>query len=474
MNRYVAAGAGLTLLVAVSGCALGPDYRRPESNLSAGFENASGDTEEPPREFWRRFDDPVLTGLVDDALKANHDIRIAVASLREARAVRLGVDAQAYPEISAGASGRRQIYPETQFPGPRSARTTNVFDTSIDANWELNLFGRYTRASESAAASVSAAEAGVAAAQVSVTGEVARNYFQLRGGQMRLQLARQSLQNQQSNLELVQARLSAGRGTELDTSRAQAQLESTRAVIPQLEAGIELSRYRLAVLSGRPPTELAMLSSQPEALPGIAPVNGIGTPAALLRRRPDIRIAERQLAAATADIGAAKSDYFPSVSISGLLGLNASRPGGLGDAQAYYYNLGASIAWTVFDFGRIRSRVAQNEARAESALAQYEKTVLTALEETEGALISFNRNQRRAESLFKAAHASERAAELARVRFEAGATDFLVVLDAERQLLADRDGLALAQTDAGTSLIAVYKALGGGWSLPSGPTASSH
>jgi len=212
MSRY-AAGASLTLLVALSGCALGPDYRRPESNLSAGFENASGDSEEPPREFWRRFDDPVLSGLVDDALKANHDIRIAVASLREARAVRLGVDAQAYPEISAGASGRRQIYPETQFPGPRSARTTNVFDTSIDANWELNLFGRYTRASESAAASVSAAEAGVAAAQVSVTAEVARNYFQLRGGQMRLQLARQSLQNQQSNLELVQARLSAGRGS---------------------------------------------------------------------------------------------------------------------------------------------------------------------------------------------------------------------------------------------------------------------
>ncbi len=463
MNERYAQSAILSLLLALGACALGPDYRTPPSNVGATFENAAGDTREPAREFWRRFDDPVLSALVDDALKANHDVRIAVANLREARALQSGVDAQAYPVFGAGASAHRQIYPQTQFPGDRSARTTNVFDTSIDANWELNLFGRYTRASESAAASVSAAEAGVAAAQVSVTGEVARNYFLLRGQQMRLQLARQSLQNQESNLELVQARLQAGRGTELDTTRAQAQVESTRAVIPALEIGIELARYRLAVLTGRPPSELAALSSQTQPLPGLAPVEGIGTPATLLRRRPDIRIAERQLAAATADIGVAKADLFPSVSITGLFGLNAATLGGLNGGQAYYNNLGASLAWTVFDFGRIRSRITQREAQADAALALYEKTVLTALEETEGALVSFNRNQRRTDSLFKAARASEQAAALARLRFQAGVTDFLVVLDAERQLLSDRDGLAQAQTDAGTSLIAVYKALGGGW-----------
>ncbi len=474
MTRSWARGALLTALFVLGGCALGPDYRTPRSDLTAAFENSTGDTQEPPREFWRRFDDPILTGLVEDALKANHDVRIAVANLREARAIRLGVDAQAYPVVGSGFSGKRVIVPQTQFPGPRSARTTDAFDASIDANWELNLFGRFSRASESAAASVSAAEAGVAAAQVSVTAEVARNYFQLRGQQMRLELARRSLQNQQANLDLVQARLDAGRGTELDTTRAQAQVESTRAGIPVLEASIELSRYRLAVLTGRLPTELATLSSQPQALPGLKPVDGIGTPAALLMRRPDIRVAERQLAAATANIGASKADLFPSVSITGLLGLNAATLGGLNSGQAYYYNLGASIAWTLLDFGRIRSRIQQNEARADAALALYEKTVLTALEETEGALISFSRNQQRAESQFKAARASERAAELARLRFEAGVTDFLVVLEAERQLLSDRDGLALAQTDAGTSLVAVYKALGGGWSGLSPPTASNN
>jgi outer membrane protein, multidrug efflux system len=463
MNKPVRCLAPLALLLALAGCALGPDYRTPPDKAGAAFENATAGSQEPPREFWQRFDDPILNGLVDDALKANHDIRIAVANLREARAIQRGVDAEAYPSIGSKFSGQRQIIPQSQAPGDRSARTNNTFDASLDASWEANLFGRFTRGSESAAATVSAAQAGAAAAQVSVTAEVARNYFQMRGLQMRLQLAQQSLQNQQSNLDLVQARLTAGRGTELDTARAQAQVEGTRAVIPQLETGIELARYRLAVLTGRLPEDLASLSSQARALPGIAPVDGVGTPASLLRRRPDIRVAERELAAATANIGVARADLFPSVSITGLLGLNAASLGALGTGQAFYYNLGASIAWTVFDFGRIRARIDQREARADAALALYEKTVLTALEETEGALVSFNRNQRRAESLFKAARASERAAELARLRFEAGVTDFLVVLDAERQLLTDRDGLAQAQTDAGTSLVGVYKALGGGW-----------
>jgi outer membrane protein, multidrug efflux system len=261
----------------------------------------------------------------------------------------------------------------------------------------------------------------------------------------------------------VQARVNAGRGTELDVARATAQAEDTRAAIPALEASIELERFRLAVLTGRAPSELAYLSAEAKPLPGLAPVDAIGTPASLLRRRPDIRVAERQLAGATANIGLAEADWFPTVTFSGLLGLNSTRPADLGTGQAFYYDLGGVIRWNILDFGRIRARIAQSEVKADSALALYEKTVLLALEETEGALVSFSRNQRRAESLFKAEQASEKAAGLARVRFEAGVTDFLAVLDAERQLLADRDNLAQAQTDAGTSLVAIYKALGGGW-----------
>src|SRR5207244_979300 len=189
------------LLAAVlSAWALGPDYKTPQSRLWGDFENATGDQQEPQREFWRRCDDPILNGLVDDAINANHDIRIAVANLQQARAAQLGVDAQAYPSFGARAGGSRQVIPQTSAPGfSRDRRTGNAFDTAVDANWELNLFGRFTRASESAAASVSAAQAGVAAAQVSVTAEVARNYFLLRGEQMRLQIAQKSLQNQQAN-----------------------------------------------------------------------------------------------------------------------------------------------------------------------------------------------------------------------------------------------------------------------------------
>ena len=254
----LAVGPLAALVTAVlAGCALGPDYRQPEMKLTADFENATGDhVVEPPREFWRRFDDPILNGLVDDAIKANHDIRIAVANLQQARAIQLGVDAQAYPQVDARASGTRAITPQTftssSAPGlPRDQRTGNVFDTSAVANWELNLFGRFTRQSESAAASVSAAEAGVAAAQVSVTAEVARNYFELRGQQLRLQIAHQSLQNQQANLDLVQARLDAGRGTELDTTRAQAQLESTRATIPSACANCAVTALRLSPCARR-------------------------------------------------------------------------------------------------------------------------------------------------------------------------------------------------------------------------------
>ena len=317
VSRSLAALAALL----IGACAVGPDYRTPPMNLPQRFENSDGAGAQVPREFWRRFDDPVLDRLVEDAIGANHDIRIAVANLQQARAARRGIDAQADPTVGVAASGARIVIPQTQAPGfSRSQRTLNSYDTSLDANWELGLFGRFSRASESAAASVSAAQAGVAAAQVSVTAEVARNYFELRGQQLRLQIARQSLRNQQANLDLVQARLEAGRGTELDTSRAEAQVQTTRAAIPALQAGIELSRYRLAVLTGRAPTELAFLSSEPGALPGLKPVQGVGTPAALLQRRPDIRVAERQLAAATADIGAAKADLFPTCRSPGCWG----------------------------------------------------------------------------------------------------------------------------------------------------------
>jgi len=453
----------------LSGCTVGPDYHKPASPVAPAFDNMIAGNAEPEPKFWRAFNDPVLDRLIGDALAANYDIRIAIANLREARAVRKEVGDEGLPTVGLEADGGREIFPQTAAPGlSRPQRTTDVYDVGLDASWELDFFGRYRRAAQSADATVAASEATVEDAQVSVIAEVARNYFLLRGEQRQLAVAHDAVSNQEANLNLVEARLSAGRGTELDTARARSQVESTRSNVPALEAAIARSSYRLAVLTGRSPTELDALLRDPKPLPGLAPVSGIGTPEALLRRRPDVRAAERALAASTADIGVATADLFPQVTITGLLGLNAGTIGTLGQAQAFIYNFGAQATWSLFDFGQRRARVTQSEARADAAVARYQKTVLTALEETEGALITFNRTQRQVDSLFDAARDSEQAAKIARVRFENGATDFLTVLDAERQVLQDQDGLAQAQTAAGTSLIAIYKALGAGWTVPQG------
>jgi outer membrane protein, multidrug efflux system len=236
-----------------------------------------------------------------------------------------------------------------------------------------------------------------------------------------------------------------------------------RANVPALEAAIGRAAYRIAVLSGKSPAATRALIDAPQPLPSMTAVNGIGTPETLLRRRPDIRVAERQIAAAVARVGFLHTDLFPKVNINGLLGLNAATVSGLVEGAAFRYSLGASIAYNLFDFGLVRTRIAAADARAEAALITYEKTVLLALEETEAALLQYSRNAKQTEALFEATKNSEQAAKLARVRFDAGYTDFLAVLDAERQLIADQNALAQSQTASATSLIGVYKALGGGW-----------
>jgi outer membrane protein, multidrug efflux system len=460
IKRFSSLGLALTLV----GCAaVGPTYSPPAPNAPARFANDIASTREPPAEFWKAFNDATLNQLIDDALKANHDVRIAMANLREARANRQSIDVGALPGIGATASATRSVNPQTQAPGSRSDRTGNSLSANIDANWEVNFFGRVDRARDEASALVDAAEAGIAAAQVVVTGELARNYFELRGLQNQLALLQSTIRNQEETLKIVDARLEAGRGTALDTARANALLANVRANVPALEAAIGRAAYRIAVLSGTPLSSMQTLIASSQPLPSLAPVNGIGTPEGLLRRRPDIRIAERQIAAAIARVGFNHTDLFPKVNINGLLGLNAATLSGLVEGAAIRYSLGASIVYNLFDFGFVRTRIAAADARAEAALVVYEKTVLLALEEVENALLQYSRNAAQTEALFEATKNSDQAARLARIRFDVGYTDFLAVLDAERQLIADQNALAQSQTASATSLIGVYKALGGGW-----------
>jgi outer membrane protein, multidrug efflux system len=344
----------------------------------------------------------------------------------------------------------------------------NVFSAGFDVAWEADLFGRLRSDRQAAAATVLAGEAGVRAAQVSVAAEVARNYFELRGLQEQLRVAKASLETQQAALKLVQARQSVGRGTAFDTERASALVQTTAAAVPALEAAAARTRYRIAVLTGQTPSALDVTLSASKPLPGLKSValGNIGSPESLLRRRPDVAVAEAQLAAAAARVGVARSALFPRITLGGTIGLNAGRVSDLGDSSAFVYNLGANLLWSLLDFGRVRAQIMASEARSEAAAIGYEKAVLGALEETEGALSTYNRTQQQSDSLFSAAQSASKAAEIARARFDVGSSDFLAVLDAERELLAARDRLAQAQTAAALSVVGVYKALAGGWTAP--------
>jgi multidrug efflux system outer membrane protein len=412
--------------------------------------------------FWTQFADATLDRLIDEALAANHDLRIALAHLVEARAERHEAQFDFAPTVTASGGYTKQQFPAVDSPSG-APLTERFYDAGFDAFWELDFFGRIRRNVEAQSAEVQGAEAGLRDAQVSVTAEVARSYFELRGEQARFAVTWRNVENQRATLELTQARLEAGRGTELDTARAQAQLSATLTSIGPLEAAIARSIHRLSVLTGREPSALRDLLAPPRELPELPEITAIGDPAGLLRRRPDIRVAERQLAASTALVGVAIADLFPKVTFTGNFSYTAGEPSQLGTAASRGYLIAPGISWAAFDLGRVRARVAGSRARADGALATYEQTVLRALEETENALITHARTRDSLSDAAAAASASQTAARLARTRYEGGLVDFLDVLDAERTQLTDEDRLAQSRTDAATSLVAVYKALGGGW-----------
>jgi multidrug efflux system outer membrane protein len=464
----------MALSAGLCACAVGPDYQPPktigqQAAVDAQFANATETgfaASEVQARFWTAFNDATLSQLVDQGLTQNYDLKRAVANLRAARgALRLkGFDQ--FPTVTSSASYTHGLVSESQalLPGlSRDDRTGNVADVGFDASWELDLFGRVRRDVEAARADNAAAEATVQDAQVSVTAEIARNYFVLRGVQDQLAVATGNAANQQQTVDITHARLDAGRGNELDTSRAEAQWQTTLASIPLLQSSIATTIYRLSVLTGRPPNALMSQLSVVQPLPVLPPLNNIGTPEALLRRRPDIRVAERRLAGATARVGVAVGDLFPKVTFVGSIGYNAGSLSDIGDSGSQRYGFGPSISWAAFDLGRVRSRIDIAKANTDAALAAYQSTVLGALEETEGALIVYGRAQNRRDTLTLAANASSRAASLARQRFEGGLTDFVNVLEAERDALLAQDALAQSRTQTATSLIAVYKALGGGW-----------
>ena len=450
----------LTSIAALlAACAVGPDYRVPETAATPFVAAQDAGVAEQPFEaaWWEQFQDPVLDGLIERALTDDLDLKIALARVEESRAFFGAARRQRWPGVTAEIARTESKQQQPLFTTDRIE--TESYDAGFATLWELDLFGRVRRGVQAAGAEADAAVADLRDAQVLVAAEVARNYVELRGAQKRLAVARTNLGYQQETLELTRVRLELGRGSELDVASAEARRAATEATIPPLVAAEIVAANRLAVLLGERPGALTAELTFREVAPHLTTL-AVDSPAALLQRRPDIRAAERDLAAATARIGVAKADLFPRLTLSGFFGFVAGDADQLGESASRAWSVSPVLSWAGFERGTY-ANVVVAEAREQAALASYELTVLRALEETENALVAYREDQQRLVKLVEQARESSRAAAIARVRYREGAADFLALLDAERTELSAEDAVAEAEAGVFTSVIAVYKALGG-------------
>lgn len=459
MFRSTALFAALVL----AGCAsVGPDYHAPKEAPVAlqGVDAAHQNNSNMQAQWWKQFGDPTLDALIVRAAKGAPDLRIAMARLNQARAALGSAKSQQIPDVETVASYQRT---RAQQPGFTDQRTTvTQYQAGFDASWELDLFGGIRRSVEAARADAAAGEASLQDAQVTLFAEVARNYFDLRGTQLRIDVANRDIANQRDSLKVINARVEVGTGAEQDLASAKARLAAVEAQLPVLETQAQADTFRIAVLLGSRPGELDVDLS-PATFKPIDVSLAIGGADEVLQRRPDIRIAERELAAANARIGVAKADYFPHISLGGFIGFLAGRSNDFGGADSRAFSVAPSISWSGLNVQRVASGVRGARAQAEEAQANYDRTVLTALEDVDNSLVGFNQQRVRVEKLVVQATESRRAAELAKLRYDAGRTDYLELLDAERTQLSAEDQLAEAEAAINTRAVQLYKALGGGW-----------
>jgi NodT family efflux transporter outer membrane factor (OMF) lipoprotein len=467
-------GAGAILaLVLFPGCKVGPNYQQPKAAAPAQWSApmAGGETNLEPAvaSWWKSFKDPELDSLLERAAKANHDLRIAGARVREARALYRIEASRLWPTIDAGGSYARQnqsknqpIIRDLNLP-PSVPFENNVYQAGFDASWELDVFGGTRRAVEAGKAEVAVAEFNRRNVLVTLLGEVARNYVETRGSQRRLDIANNNLKTQQEALAITQERFKSGLTSDLDVQQAATLLAATRSFIPILETSVQASIHRLDVLLGQQPGTLNTELSQQAPIPGIPPEVPVGLPSDLLRRRPDIQLAERQLAASTARIGVATADLFPKFSLTGLAGFQSTSASDWFNPDSRFWSIGPTVQWRIFDAGRIRANIRVQNARQEQALAAYEKTVLTSFEEVENSLTAYAKEQIRRRSLEDAVKSSQDSLYLANQLYSSGLVSFINVLDAERSVYLAQDALVESEKIVTQNLISLYKALGGGW-----------
>jgi|SRR5579884_51991 len=489
------------------------------TNTNTKFSRANESS--PDSQWWRRFNDAELDRLIVAALHQNYDLQVAAERIREARCQRSIIAADLFPNIDANggylrARGSKNVQlklgsggsggdPPADPPGDPPAQggggsgvssgggagassqaganpfantltpfglgglpgvSSSLYQIGFDSTWELDVFGGNRRRLQAAAADLSAAVESLHDVTVSLMAEVAMDYLQLRGTQQRLAIARKNLAAEKETLELTESRASSGLTSQADVTRAAAQVAITSATIPPLETSARRSVHALSTLLSREPTALAKELSVEQPLPVVPPDVPVGLPSELLKRRPDIRRAEREIAAATARVGSAKADLFPKFALTGSAGLDSTSPGNLFNWESRYFLISPTVTWRIFDAGRIVSNIALQKANERESVVQYRNTILTALREVEDALVAYAQEQEHRESLKRAVAQTEDSLHLVQQQYEHGLTTFLDVLDAQRNVLTLEDQLAQSNQAVTTDLVALYKALGGGWQNP--------
>lgn len=457
MKRFLA----LASLTALAACAtVGPNYQSPAPRAPAQAPFVSGVSpaftrDEPPGEWWRLFADPELDGLIRQALANNTDLRVAAANLARARAVLRESRAGRLPTTSVSASGALDRQP--------GGDTDTLFDVGFDVGYQIDLFGGITRAIEAGQADVGAVQAAFDVTRITVAAETARAYADACSAGQQIAVAQESVRIQDRTFDLTRRQFRAGRGTALEVNQAGSLADQIRATVPTLEAQRQTALFRLAVLTGRPPAEFPAIVASCQEPPAVARPIPIGDGRSLLARRPDIRRAERELAAATARVGIATADLYPRVSIGGSIGSTATSLGDLASSDGFRFSLGPLISWSFPNLTVARARVRQAEASADAALARFDGTWLRALEETESALTRYARELDRRSALRRARDQSAEAARVARLRYSAGREPFQVVLDAERSLSSVQAELARSEAQLADHLVSLFLSLGGGW-----------
>lgn len=460
MNRRLAVLALPALLAA---CTIGPRHRVPEMPLPAQFDQAPAEATAQPvgSKLWAGFASSELDALIARALEANTTIAQAVARLDETRALS-GLSLYSWaPTVTAEAAGEKSRISSQDPFGPPGGLRTQTYRAGFDASWEIDLFGGLRNENKAIRRRVEADTASLTGARLSIVAETAQAWFALIGARERLDLRRRQLANLQDNVGILKARVDAGNSSALDLNRAEAQMRSIAASVPEAESDVVRQEQRLTVLTAWPVATLRSKLSPTTQIPDLPELVATGTPEEWMKRRPDIRAAERELAAATADVGDEIGEYFPKIELLGTFGWTAQKQRQIGDPDAERWSYGPSISWSFLNFGRVTQNVKAAQARRNGAIARYQETVLKALEETENALAGFRATNRSEDELRAGAAAAAEAARLARMRYDVGAGDFLSVLDAERTMLDLEDQHVRAATSRATALAALYKALAG-------------